>query len=943
MSGATPGVVNRHHCRGASGEPALDVCRIEAQGLVFDVREYRPRSHAEDGVGGGDEGERGTDHLLPRPDPEGQQRQLHRVGAGGREQYAVGAEHLGQSLLHASPEGAVAAQASLEGGTHRFVLALVHPGAVKRNRSTCPRRPHSRAYASMRGRGAPAGRGGGRIRPRAWAWPAVGLAHVASTLWLFGGVLAGRLVFFRDLSTYYAPQYAFAAGALRGGMWPLWNPLANGGEPFLLVYPVDLVLLLVGGGRAPLGVGVALHLLLALGGASLLARRLGMGPAGAWLTATVYGLGGVCLSTVNLVPLFQAVAWAPLVVWAFVSAAEEPSRRRLALLAALLAVQTSTLGAEIVVQTVIVSAVLASSRSFWRDPARLARLGLAGILALLLAAPAVLGVQWLVAGTSRELGFTLDQALGYSLHPVVLGETILPSFLGDPHAFSDRDFWGRTYFPANYPYFVTLYIGLPVLLVASQARSRRRLWLLAAAGVLLALGRLRAARPAPAGSHAAGARSPEAGLPPSFLSGRSGRPRAGPIDAGPTGLGAPLVAPRRSGGPPRRGRGRGRHRARPSPRSAGRGPSASPRPAGPGRGDRALAPSVADQRGACRGRGPRPGAGWSDRAAGRRAGGVSTCSQSMPRPALSPPRPSTISAETWRRSSSPPPRRGGTGGSRTASPGRRGCGSSRGWPVRAPTSGSTTSIASPFSPGPRRWTASRGPSTWTARAGRPRARRSRATASDPERFREHRDRLRWANVRWILSFRPLPGDLAVARGSVKLPEIQAPLGLYELPDPLPRAFWASGPEGGAGVPESTGGAAAVRYEPLDPHTVRLTTSTPPGVIVLLDGHHPDWTAEDRSGPVPLLQVGGRWRGIVTAGGRAGVHFPIPSPLAAPGLCPGGSGPPGDVGAGSPVRLCVVSHGRPARRVLFFRSVYGKRQLFGQTPCARCLTLPRPAR
>ena len=79
-------------------------------------------------------------------------------------------------------------------------------------------------------------------------------------------------------------------------------------------------------------------------------------------------------------------------------------------LAALLAVQLSTLGAEIGLQTVLVAVVLGSSRALWRDPKRLVRLSLAGLLALLLAAPAILGVRWLVTGTSRELGFTLEEA-----------------------------------------------------------------------------------------------------------------------------------------------------------------------------------------------------------------------------------------------------------------------------------------------------------------------------------------------------------------------------------------------------------------------------------------------------------------------------------------------------------------------------------------------------
>jgi len=37
--------------------------------------------------------------------------------------------------------------------------------------------------------------------------------------------------------------------------------------------------------------------------------------------------------------------------------------------------------------------------------------------------------------------------------------------------------------------------------------------------------------------------------------------------------------------------------------------------------------------------------------------------------------------------------------------------------------------------------------------------------------------------------------------------------------------------------------------------------------VVRDGHHPDWKAEDESGPVPLQRGAGRYRGIPTPGGE----------------------------------------------------------------------------
>jgi hypothetical protein len=133
----------------------------------------------------------------------------------------------------------------------------------------------------------------------------------------------------------------------------------------------------------------------------------------------------------------------------------------------------------------------------------------------------------------------------------------------------------------------------------------------------------------------------------------------------------------------------------------------------------------------------------------------------------------------------------------------------------------------------------------------------------PGRYREIHPRLRAANVRWVLAFHPLPEDLVRRYGEARLPGVREPLVLYELRRPLPRAFWV--PD--AGTPEAAPPAGAdVRYRRLDPHTVEVAASTPPGFIVVVDGYHPDWMAEDRSGPIPLHRAFGRCRVFPTPGG-----------------------------------------------------------------------------
>jgi hypothetical protein len=693
------------------------------------------------------------------------------------------------------------------------------------------------------------------------AWLALASAHVLAVLALFGPALfGGHVLYFRDICLQYAPAYSWVAESLRNGVWPLWDPYSNAGEPFLLVYPVDLVLLLVGGERAPLGWGAALHLFVALLGASALARRQGLSWAASGVTGAVWGLGGFFLSTFSLVQLGEAAAWAPLVVWAMLGAVSRPTGRRLALLALLLALQVSTLGAEIVLQTVVVGVVLAVEPALVRDRRKVGHLVLAVVLAALLAAPALLGVRSMAAGSARERGFSASQSLAFSVHPVALGEVLLPRFLGDPHAFSNRNYWGRVYFPTGFPYLVTLYLGLPALLLAARAGGRWRLWGLALGGALVALGTYGPLGPLVGSEVTLPLRGPQKALFTSHLA-------------------LALLA----------GFGLDRSRERPRPRLS---------LVIPGAVLLGLAVGLMLWPGAIHG------------------------AMSRLIPPLQDIRGLVAAAELW-----PPlwltsgalallvglllPRGGRTAAlaglavvadlllvNHSANP-------------LAPASfydlrpGVAEVVHSAASEGRYRWF-SYGvahtpglllePSTLRASSDAELYALDRQTLlartpaldgleaafdvdrtgfapegatlgvheAAPERFREHYGRLRLANVRWVLSFRPLPGDLVRPRRELKLEEVQATLKLYELRRALPRAFWVPA---GRDLDSGLEAQIPVRYERLDPHTVRLSASTPPGLVVILDGYHPDWTAEDRSGRLPLQRALGRYRLLSTRGGE----------------------------------------------------------------------------
>ncbi len=688
-----------------------------------------------------------------------------------------------------------------------------------------------------------------------FAWPAAFLAHAAATLWLFGGtLLGGRLLYYRDLSLQFAPDYAFAAASLRDGVWPLWNPLANAGEPCLFAYPVDLLLLLALGERAPLGPGAALHLFLALAGATVLGRRLGMGPAGAWLAGAVFGLGGFLLSTVNLLPLFHAAAWAPWVVAATVSVAREAGARRVASLAVLAALQASTLAAEIVLQTAAFGLVLVAGRELLRER-RVPALAAAALLAAALCAPALLGAHALVAGTARDRGFPVAEALAFSLHPVVLAEAALPRLLGDPHGFTDATYWGRAYFPAGHPYFLSLYVGLAVLLLAARAGTARRLWGLAAAGVLLALG-----GHGPLGLLPEATRLPVRGPQKLFFLAHLALALL-------AGLGLERAIRERGGGRLRLAL------AVPGAALVALAVGLTADPEAVRGGVAALVPPLLDPRGLVTARLVWPGA-WLGAGAlalgaglalargGRlafAAGVLAAFDLATVNAGVNPLAPSSFydlrpDVAALVRSVVPEGRYRFFSYGVAYTPGLRfepamASVSSDAWlfyldrQTLLPRTPALDGLESAFGVDRTGWSP---PGSTLA-----------VDDAVPARFATFRSRLEEANVRWVLSFEALPSGLAWRRAEVKLPEVVAPIGLYELGGARPRASWQGRP----------GPDATVAYEPIDAHTVRLEAKTPPGLLVVRDGHHPDWQAEDQSGAVPVLRVAGRYRGIPTPGGE----------------------------------------------------------------------------
>jgi hypothetical protein len=738
-------------------------------------------------------------------------------------------------------------------------------------------------------------KGGGTGPPALRFWPYV--AHLPILAFLFAGALfKGQVFFFRDIVVYYYPNYVFLERSLRQGVWPLWNPTSDAGAPFLMADPADLLLVGLLGAERALRLGPPMHLGLAMAGASWLAAVLGLGRLGVWAAGLFYGLSGYVLSTANLFELLHATAWAPWVIGATLRLWEAPSRRRIAALALLGAVQVSTLGAETVLQTAVISLALLVVPP---DRRRLRALAAAAGFAALLAAPALLGARALVADTARASGFAPRESFTFSLRPAALLDTVLPRFFGDPHTFSDKGFWGQPFFPAGYPYLVSLYCGTGLVWLAIRSSwpgRKTRLTILGLVGALLALG---AHGPlewlmAPLMQHFR--------APPKFLFTST--------------LALCLLAARGLEDAAERGRRPRWWAVVPGAILCGLHPLLQASPDLPGRLFGGLLPEILDPR-------ARYVIATAWPAGFGVAGALLLGTVLALRSQATAPLASVLLGLDLLIANGPV--------NLTAA--------STFYELRPAVSGLLESARAEgayrlFAYGAAavpdlRWSpaiARRNTDVWLYYVARqslvprtpvldgvetafdedrvgwaPRGSTLGARERVPARYAEHHARLRLANVRFVVSFRPLPEGLVRLRGQADLPEVLEPLRFYELADPLPRAYRVDAfevvpsaaalqsrlesptfdprlvvlleeaPAGAAlrGDPSdrrSAGAAAMPIYERLDPHTVRLTVEGPPGLVVVADGYHRDFQVEAEGVPRRLLRANGRYWALPSTGG-----------------------------------------------------------------------------
>ncbi|HSM09917.1 MAG TPA: hypothetical protein VLA33_13015 [Gemmatimonadota bacterium] len=315
---------------------------------------------------------------------------------------------------------------------------------------------------------------------------------VAVMLLFLPVVIGGESFFGRDVTPFFYPMKRYLAAAVGSGRFPLWNSLVAGGEPFFatlqpgVVYPGSFILYLL---PFPHSVDwlIILHFCFAGGGWILLLRHEGRSPPAAALGAVTFTLGGFFVSLGNFVNNLQTMAWAPwllLAWWLYLD-----DGRPLRILPFVATCVVAFLGGEPQLLALVLGIAFAYGLLGLRStPVTAARqvvtFAAAGILALLVAGVQLIPFVEYVANSVRTLQLDVSFSASRSQEPSGLIHLFIPPALGAGGLGFTTDYMGTR----AVPWLLSLYTGVLATGWASLGflvvrRRERVFW-----GVLIVLG-----------------------------------------------------------------------------------------------------------------------------------------------------------------------------------------------------------------------------------------------------------------------------------------------------------------------------------------------------------------------------------------------------------------------------------------------------------------------
>ncbi len=275
---------------------------------------------------------------------------------------------------------------------------------------------------------------------------------------LFTSLLLAR----GDPFLFFYPYWEMAAEAVRSGRIPLWNPNIFMGAPFLansqvgLFYPLNWPVWLMFSTPVAFNASAFMHVIVGSFGAYFAGRQgLNLTRPAALLAATLFGLGGYFTAQIEHINQLQGMAWLP---WFLVALSrwdrkEKDWRSTLKLvvtMAALFALQFLAGHMQAVLITIVfvfawllvqfVAGIRQSVQESLKQVrvrhliacfiARFAPLFGSMILGSMIAAVQLIPTLELIQHSSRQGGLSPNEALSFSLNPLLLARALLPNHGG---------------------------------------------------------------------------------------------------------------------------------------------------------------------------------------------------------------------------------------------------------------------------------------------------------------------------------------------------------------------------------------------------------------------------------------------------------------------------------------------------------------------------------
>ncbi|MEO8033333.1 MAG: YfhO family protein [Acidobacteriota bacterium] len=322
----------------------------------------------------------------------------------------------------------------------------------------------------------------------------------------FADVLAGFSQFYmRDLTRYYYPAKQILREIVYHGEFPYWNRYFSAGQPIAanpeheVFYPLTWLILMPSydfGYR----LHILIHVYIGLFGMYALLRSMRLRPYASFYGALVFGLGGLYLSYINLLPILFCAAWLPLTCLYVRRFLLDRNLRDFACAALFLGIQFLVGEPTTVMQTGFLIGMYALYRAWYLRP-RISKavvgimwIALISVCGLLVGAAQILPAIDHVRDSARARAFEFDLVSAWSMPFAKIAELIYPNVLGHISIDQVMWYWGGGLYPGmGSPFLFSIYAGLITMALAVggafvRPRGGRFVLILVAFSTILALG-----------------------------------------------------------------------------------------------------------------------------------------------------------------------------------------------------------------------------------------------------------------------------------------------------------------------------------------------------------------------------------------------------------------------------------------------------------------------